>query len=179
MPGVSSEYQAVLELLRTDDPPVARELKVRVVEELRAGKEAEVSVALENGLRDADPEFRCTVAWVFLVYDFLAALPHVGKLLLHDQDDGVQGYICQILGGSKRREAVPLLIEALKTNPDGTDRVNAAWGLGNIGDPAALPALQKATQMDDGVDYEGRPVKEIAAEAIRRITSGKAAASVA
>ena len=99
--------------------------------------------------------------------------------LLNDEDSGVQGFVCMQLGGRKRPEATPLLIAVLQHDPSGTHRVLAARGLGNIGDPAALPVLQKAMQTDDGVDYEGRPVKEIAAEAIRRITGEKAAASVA
>ncbi len=141
----------------------------RVVSELQTKDPAVVGPILAQSLQDSEPEYRCTVAWVFLAYDFLAALPHVRPLLLHDSDDGVRGYICQILGASRRREAAPLLIETLMHDPDGTDRLVAARGLGYIGDAAAVPALSAAMKGDSGVDYEGRPVKEAAAEAIRRI----------
>jgi HEAT repeat protein len=179
MTDTSSVIGEILGKLRTDDPPISREVKFAVVEELRGQDVSAVKNALVKALEDSDPEFRCTAAWVFLVYDFLASLPYVRTLLLHDEDDGVQGYLCEMLGASQRREAVPLLIEALTSDSDGTNRVIAAWGLGNIGDTSALPALTKAMQTDDGIDHEGRRVKDIAAEAIRRINEEKATASVA
>ena len=172
------DINALLSTLRTDDPPVDPVVLKGVVRELR-GKSAEtVTSALIEGLRDADAEYRCTIASVFLRVDFATAIQHVSALL-HDEDGGVQGFLCMELGAHRRREAVPLLIDVLKRDSDGTHRVLAAWGLGNIGDPAALPVLKSAMQNDDGVDYEGRPVRDIAAEAIRRITQEKAAASVA
>lgn len=173
------KVEQILSQLRTDDPPIAREVKLRVVDELRTQNATEALMALQSAVKDAEPEYRCSVAWVFLLYDFASALRCIRPLLLQDADDGVRGYVCEILGASRRNEAVPLLIDVLFNEPDGANRFEAAWGLGNIGDPAALPALKLAVQNDDGVDYEGRPVKKIAAEAIRRITQEKAAASVA
>lgn len=175
----SSEIEQILSRLRTDEAPVAREVKLRVVGELRAKDSARVVTALHAGLHDADPDYRCTIAWVFLVLDYDSAIDCMREPLLQDADDGVRGYVCELLGASRRSEAVPLLIESLFNDPDGTNRSEAAWALGNIGDPVALPALERAIQTDDGVDYEGRPVKKIAAEAIRRITQEKATASVA
>lgn len=168
------DIERLLSKLRTDDPPVEPDLEKRVVNELRTKDKAQVVAALIAGLRDPDAEFRCTIASVFLKFDFATAIQQV-PVLFHDVDGGVQGFLCQELGAYRRREAVPHLIDVLRRDPEGSHRVTAAWGLGNIGDPAALPALTIAMQNDEGVDYEGRPVKEIAAEAIRRIKQEKAA----
>ena len=179
MVSSDGEIERLLSLLRANDPPVQRAVKLNLVNELRTKDPVAVMAALSQRIKDTDSEYRCEIAWVFLVFDFTAALEHVRPILLGDADVGVRGYICEILGASGRPEAVPLLVDALRQDLDGTNRLVAAFGLGKIGDPAALPALKAAMQNDEGVDYEGRPVKETAARSIRKITHEKAAASVA
>jgi HEAT repeat protein len=178
MTDQSTELDQLLATLRTDDPPVPPEVLKRVVEELYRRNTGENVSTLASYLRDADPEFRCTIASVFLKWNAAAAIPHVGSLI-RDENEDVRGFICMELGAYKRHEAVPMLVDALANDPDATNRTWAAWGLGNIGDPAALPVLKIAMQNDEGADAEGRPVKQIAAEAIRRITEKNTAASVA
>ncbi len=178
MTDQSCEFDHLLAMLRTDDPPVDPDTIKHVVSEFRGKDIAEVASVLAPCLHDADPEFRCTIAQVFLACDAAAAMPHVGSLM-QDEDADVRGFICMELGAHKRREAVPLLVDALLNDPDATNRTWAAWGLGNIGDSTAIPPLRLAMQNDPGEDCEGRPVKEIAAEAIRRITHEAAATSVA
>ncbi len=165
-------------MLRTDDPPVDLDVLKSVIADLRGKDKAKVAVALIPALQDPDAEYRGTVASVFLATDFATAIQHVPKLL-HDDDTGIQGFVCVEIAKYGRPEAVPHLLDVLRNDPEGTHRLLAARGLGYIGDPSALPALQQALQFDDGVDYEGRPVKKFAAEAIRRITQEKATASVA
>ena len=172
------DIELLLSTLRTDDPPVDPDVLKRVVAELCRQDKATVATALIEGLRDVDPEYRGTIASVFLATDFETAMQHV-PALLHDEDGGIQGFVCVEIAKYGRRGAVPHLLEVLQSDPEGTHRLFAARGLGHIGDPAALPALTKAMQNDDGVDYEGRPVKKTAAEAIRQITQEKATASVA
>ncbi len=179
MAAPGGEMEQLLALLRTDDPPVAPDIIEHVVRELRTHDAPTVIVALAHGLRDRDPEYRCTIALVFLTYDFTAAIQHVEALLHKTDDDELRGFLCQELGRWRHRAAVPLLVNALLNDPDGTNRTWAAWGLGNIGDPAALPSLQSAMHNDAGVDNEGRPVREIAAEAIRRMQQGNTTMSVA
>jgi HEAT repeat protein len=168
------EITQLLLRLRSDDPPVDPEVEAAVASELHTKDAARVVAALAQGLNDQELDYRCTIASLFLRYDFVAAIPHV-RLLLQDPDDDLRGFLCQELGAYGRPEAVPLLVDTLQNDPDATNRTWAAWGLGNIGDPAAVPALGLAMRSDLGEDYEGRPVKEIAAEAIRRITHEKAA----
>lgn len=172
------EIEGLLLMLRTDDPPVDPEVLKQVVADLRTKDKAKVAAALIAGLQDPDAECRCTIALVFLKLDFATAIQHVPNLL-HDAESGVRAFVCVEIARYGRREAVPHLLEVLQSDPEGTHRLLAARGLGYVGDPAALPALRKAAQTDDGVDYEGRPVKGVAAEAIRRITGREAAASVA
>jgi HEAT repeat protein len=178
MTDQSCEFDQLLTMLRTDDPPVDPDIIRYVVSEFRSKDIREVASVLAPHLHDADPEFRCTIASVFLACDAAAAIPYF-RSLIHDEEDGVRGFLCMELGAYRRREAIPLLIDALENDSDATARTWAAWGLGNIGDPAAIPALSMAIQNDPGLDYEGRPVKEIAEDAIRRITHENAATSVA
>jgi hypothetical protein len=177
MTDQSCAFDHLLANLRTDDPPVDPEIIKHAVDEFRRKPIGEVASVLVRCLHDPDPEFRCTIAEVFLACDAVAAMPHVGSLI-HDEDADVRGFICMELGAHKRREAVPLLVAALLNDPDAANRTWAAWGLGNIGDPIAIPALSLAMQNDPGKDYEGRPVREIAEEAIQRIMYEKAATSV-
>lgn len=174
MTDPTSGFDRILASLRTDDPPVEPEILEQAISELRQRDIRQVAMVLEPCLNDTDLDYRCTIASVFLACDAAIAIPYVGQMV-YDENEELRGFACMELGAYRRREAAPFLIHALMNDPDATNRTWAAWGLGNIGDPAALPALRKAAQSDDGVDYEGRPVKQIAAEAIRRITQEKVA----
>jgi HEAT repeat protein len=68
-------------------------------------------------------------------------------------DPRVRRYLALVLGRTRDREALPLLVHAAAaSNPDPETRIYALWSLGAIGDPAALPALREAlTDADAGV----------------------------
>ncbi len=169
MIAVCQEIESILSSLRSDDPPVTRETRLAVIDKLRRKDPTEVAAVLTEALQDCDPDFRCEIASVFLAADFARALEPIRSALLNDLNDGVRYYLCELLGASRRREAIPLLENALLHDTDSTTRIVAVSALRHLGDPTAIPALQRAMQNDTGVDYEGRPVKDIAAEAIRRI----------
>ncbi len=80
-------------------------------------------------------------------------------------------HAAHILGDIGNRRVVEPLINALE-NRDNWVRAEAAEALGKIGDEQALPALQRLAEKDAGVDLRGRPIKEIASEAIERIKRG-------
>ena len=153
------EITQLLLRLRSDDPPVDPEVEAAVASELHTKDAARVVAELCRVLTirswiTVARSHRC-----YLRYDFVAAIPHV-RLLLQDPDDDLRGFLCQELWAYGRPEAVPLLVDTLQNDPDATNRTWAAWGLGNIGDPAAVPALGLAMRSDLGEDYKGRPVKK-------------------
>jgi hypothetical protein len=74
-----------------------------------------------------------------------------------------------VIPGCRATWATLLLTE----DESGDNRYIAAWALGAVGAPSALPALQHAAASDDGTDREGRPVRDAALEAIDLILSRK------
>lgn len=74
---------------------------------------------------------------------------------------------CDLGDGVVLKELVNALLADQKDNV----RLMAADALGNIGDLAALPALQHAAENDKGEDWEGRTVADAARRAIERITT--------
>ena len=86
-----------------------------------------------------------------------------------EENEFVRRSAAVALGQIKSRAAVPALIAALANERAGDDvRREAARALGLIGDPAAIPTLRDALATRDPY------LSEIAAEAIRRLESGKA-----
>jgi HEAT repeat protein len=70
------------------------------------------------------------------------------------------------LGAMRAGQVTPALIKALD-DPDSQVRRNAAWALGRIGDPAALPRL-RALRVDTALDGDVAREAEAAVRAIER-----------
>jgi HEAT repeat protein len=68
------------------------------------------------------------------------------------------------LGGD---EAVDALIHALQNHPNDSVRMEAAGALARIGDPRALPSLEKAANSDSSW-MNVRPMAEIAVQEIKK-----------
>ena len=64
------------------------------------------------------------------------------------EDVSIRRYLALILGYTKDRESVPLLVEAIGSD-DSEMRIYALWALGTIGDPRARPPLVEALEDDD------------------------------
>jgi HEAT repeat protein len=81
-----------------------------------------------------------------------AAQAEVRRLFVEAEDDPrVRRYLALVLGRTRDREAVPLLLTAAD-DPDPETRIYALWSLGAIGDPAARDALVAAlADRDAGV----------------------------
>jgi hypothetical protein len=63
----------------------------------------------------------------------------------------IRRYLALVLGHTRDREALPLLLTALE-DPDAETRIYALWALGAIGDPRALAPLEAAlAESDPGV----------------------------
>lgn len=71
------------------------------------------------------------------------ARQEVRRLFREAPDPEMRQYLALVLGRTHDREAVPLLVEALK-DPDDKTRIYILWALGTLGDPQARGALEDA-----------------------------------
>lgn len=71
------------------------------------------------------------------------AREEVRALFLEIEDVSIRRYLALILGYTRDRESVPLLVEAVASD-DPEMRIYALWALGTIGDPRAGPPLLEA-----------------------------------
>ncbi|MEA2601493.1 MAG: hypothetical protein QOF89_2485 [Acidobacteriota bacterium] len=79
------------------------------------------------------------------------ARQEVRRLFREAQEPEMKQYLALVLGRTHDREAVPLLVEALK-DPDDKTRIYVLWALGTLGDPGARTALEGAlTDPDPGL----------------------------
>ncbi|MEN3334937.1 MAG: hypothetical protein V7641_4302 [Blastocatellia bacterium] len=108
------------------------------------------TTALIAGLRDKDIEVR-GAATVSLsgTPDATAIAPLI--LALTDKSAFVRAHAAAALGvnGRAAAQAVPHLVKLLTTDEDHEARRQAATALGRIGEPSALPALERAEQSSD------------------------------
>jgi HEAT repeat protein len=71
------------------------------------------------------------------------ARQEVRRLFREAQEPEMKQYLALVLGRTHDREAVPLLVEALK-DPDDKTRIYVLWALGTLGDPGARTSLEGA-----------------------------------
>jgi hypothetical protein len=73
-----------------------------------------------------------------------------------------------------RRVFADLMVAASRHEPVAEERYYAVWALGSLGDMTDLPVLNEIARVDDGTDFEGRPISELAMEAVTAITRRRA-----
>jgi HEAT repeat protein len=76
------------------------------------------------------------------------AKQEVRRLFLEAKDPEMRQYLALVLGRTRDREAVPLLLPALQ-DPDDKTRIYVLWALGTLGDPRGRPALENALEDPD------------------------------
>ena len=76
-------------------------------------------------------------------------IPVLMDALLYDAKPEVRAVAAKSFTVYKAKQAVPSLMRSLNEDPFAGARANAAWALGEIGDPAAIPFLRKSTSDDD------------------------------
>jgi HEAT repeat protein len=128
----------------------------------------EVVDLLANVLTSDDSQLRCDGAEALIKVDPAYAVALVIPLL-KDPDGDVRWHACGLLHDCGDRRASEPLVRVLMEDPEGDVRLAAAWALGTVGDASALPALAHAVESDNGMDYEGRSVREAAAAATTEI----------
>ena len=79
------------------------------------------------------------------------AKSEVRRLFRETREPELRQYLALVLGRTRDREAVPLLLAALQ-DPDDKTRIYTLWSLGELGDPRSRGALEKAlTDPDPGL----------------------------
>jgi HEAT repeat protein len=138
------------------------------VRALKALDREAVLRVLGTMLKNPDLELRCDAAEALLRIDSKQTLNLILPLLT-DSNRIVRREVCGLLHDFGDKRALPSLVKLLLTDPEGDVRHIAAYALGEIGDSSVLPALRQAVELDDGADHEGRPIRDMAAEAIDEI----------
>lgn len=140
----------------------------KVVMALKAlDRESTIGV-LASMLNSPDAELRCDAAEALLRIDSSQTIGLVLPLLT-DPDKVVRWNTCGLMHDFGDKRALQMLAKVLLSDPEGDVRHIAAYALGEIGDISVLPALRRAVEVDDGTDYRGDPVRDVATEAIENI----------
>jgi HEAT repeat protein len=142
-----------------DDPVIAK---------LRAIPRERLFRYLRKLLNDPDFEMRCQAALAVFYVDPTGG---VDLLLpsLNDPEWGVRVQICGLLHDIAYKRAVEPLIQIMKTDPSPMVRNTAAYALGGIADPAAIPALIETVDNDHEPDELGHTASGCAQTALDNI----------
>jgi HEAT repeat protein len=158
--------QALLEVLR-DRNPGLRSAAARALGEVNADAAAPPLIGLL--LEDTAIEVRVSAAYALgLLGDPQAIEPLIQKLDDQTEDARVRGTAAEALGDLRDPAGVMPLIAALN-DPSAEVRFWAAFAVGQLGDPRALPQLERLAASDQAVLAGYGAVSAEAAEAIRNI----------
>ncbi len=159
------EHAAVLALVRAFDDPLVPELYTVVLDQIKQLEPSSTIASLCALLAYPDPGVRLRAAEVLLEFDAEQHLPPVLDLLNDDAPFVRSALTCRLSEFGDAR-AVDALTALLLHEPDSTCRWYAVLALKHIGDVQAIPALNQAVQYDDGVNYEGTPIRQTAQAAL-------------
>lgn len=146
-----------------------REERDDAVSKLKQFEREKTIHILSELLHETDQDLRCDAAEALVRIDSDRTMSLLFPLL-RDDDSTVRWNTCGLLHDFGDERAIPWLIDVLSDDPQGDIRLIAAYALGEIGDNSALPVLHRAVQLDDGIDSDGRTIRQAAEEAIQRIT---------
>jgi HEAT repeat protein len=121
---------------------------------------------LAGKLRDADGEVRCVAADVVL--ELGGGIPAVLPLQ-DDTEDWVRWHVTGLLARSGDDSAVEPLIAKLRSDTDPGVRGQAAYALGHVGCPAAIPHFLHALDHDHEYDSQGHSPSSVSATALDNI----------
>lgn len=140
----------------------------RAIEEMRAAGSERLFPVLVDLLRGADVEIRCksceAIYWIDRHRGLDLVLP-----LLNDPESVVRWNTCGCLHDFRDARAIEPLIDRLKHDPDPHVRGTAAYALGGIGSPEAIPALVETVRSDHEADQLGYTPSWCAAGALDEI----------
>lgn len=119
-------------------------------------------------LTHADWQIRHDAATLVLKLDASRGVELVLPLL-HDRDETVRWHVCGCLHDFGDERAVGPIAAVLESDPDPQMRTQAAYALGGIASPAAIPALLRALDTDHEEDIKGYSPSWCAATALDEI----------
>jgi HEAT repeat protein len=165
--GDKDAIPSILRALEDDHEPSVRAGSAHALGEL------DDPVAVEPLIRaltmDPSADVRRMAAWSLgRIGDDSALNPLIAVLNNPKDDPSLRAECAEALGELGLEAAVMPLLEAL-CDTSAEVRFFAAFALGLIGDPAALPALQHMAATDGGIAQGWGPVREEAADAIKAI----------
>ena len=152
-------------VFRAEGPHPNREDRERARVEMQSLGAERLFPHLKEILKDPDREIRCQACVAIYRIDPKAGI----ELLLPMLDDPevvVRWVICGLLHEIADKRAVEPLIRIMKTDPDPQARNTAAYALGGLGDPAAIPDLIETLENDHEVDELGHTASWSAAMAL-------------
>ncbi len=160
--------ERVARLLELVDGPgwQGREALDRAAEEVRAaGIDTAVTLLAVNA---PEWETRCRAVAALLFVDAARTVDLVVPLL-HDPELEVRWHTCGCLHDFGDERVIEPLVAILEGDPDPQMRTNAAYALGGVGSPAAIPALLRALNSDHEADQLGHSASWCAATALAHI----------
>jgi HEAT repeat protein len=140
-------------------------VRERAVAEMRAAGADRLFPLLIPVLTGPDPEARCAACEAVFHIDAPRAIELVIPLL-DDSEVVVRWQACGCLHDFGDERAVAPLIRVLQSDPDAQVRGTAAYALGGIRSPAAIPALLAAMDSDHELDELGHSASSGAATAL-------------
>jgi hypothetical protein len=141
------------------------EARDRAVEEMRAVGAERLFPLLVPRLADPDLEVRCKASEAILWVDPGQGIDLVLPLLT-DAESTVRWNTCGLLHDFGDERAVDSLVARMKEDPDPQVRGTAAYALGGIGCPKAIPALVATLDADHEFDQLGHSPSSCAAGAL-------------
>jgi len=169
-PTQDNDFERLRQLVRLLDGPgwTGAEACDRAVAEMRAIGAKRLFPLLKEMLADRDIETRCGAALAMLWVDQDLGNDYILPLL-RDADTACRAYVCGILHDFPNVRSVEPLIDCMKNDPDPQVRGTAAYALGGIGSPNAIPALIETMQQDHVVDALGFTPSQCAKDALAAI----------
>jgi HEAT repeat protein len=117
----------------------------------------------------ASPEARSAAAYVLGFARFADARTNLEQVLSDtNQDQAVRGHAAEALAYLMSRDSVQVLLRNLEDSSPGV-RYRCMFSLGQIGDPSAIPALERAADHLGEEQYDGHSLQSEALNAISSI----------
>jgi hypothetical protein len=139
--------------------------RAQAIAEMHAAGAERLFPLLRPMLSDPDPAVRFAACEAAFFVDARRAL-ELALPLLADPESGIRWLVCLCLHAVRDERAIGPLIGVLQGDSSAQVRGEAAYALGGIGSPVAIPALLAAMESDHEPDMHGHSASSCAATAL-------------